>query len=40
MGLIIGMPYTGPLAMVVLICGFIPLIGHFIGMGGNNPFGN
>jgi len=33
MGLIIGMPYTGPLAMVVLICGFIPLIGHFIGMG-------
>jgi predicted PurR-regulated permease PerM len=33
MGLIIGMPYTGPLAMVVLICGFIPLVGHFIGMG-------
>ena len=33
MGLIIGMPYTGPLAMFVLICGFIPLIGHFIGMG-------
>ena len=33
MGLIISMPYTGPLAMVVLICGFIPLIGHFIGMG-------
>ena len=32
MGLIIGMPYPGPLAMVVLICGFIPLIGHFIGM--------
>ncbi len=32
MGLIIGMPYTGPLAMVVLICGFIPLVGHFIGM--------
>ena len=32
MGLIIGMPYTGPLAMFVLICGFIPLIGHFIGM--------
>ena len=33
MGLAIGMPYTGPLAMVVLVCGFIPLIGHFIGMG-------
>ncbi|NBO51425.1 MAG: AI-2E family transporter [Actinobacteria bacterium] len=33
MGLIISMPYSGPLAMVVLICGFIPLIGHFIGMG-------
>ena len=32
MGLIIGMPYPGPLAMVVLICGFIPLVGHFIGM--------
>jgi predicted PurR-regulated permease PerM len=32
MGLIISMPYTGPLAMFVLICGFIPLIGHFIGM--------
>jgi predicted PurR-regulated permease PerM len=33
MGLIIGMPYSGPLAMFVLICGFIPLVGHFIGMG-------
>ena len=33
MGLIIGMPYTGPLSMFVLICGFIPLVGHFIGMG-------
>ncbi|CAB4765919.1 unannotated protein [freshwater metagenome] len=33
MGLAIGMPYTGPLAVVVLVCGFIPLIGHFIGMG-------
>ena len=32
MGLVIGMPYPGPLAMVVLICGFIPLVGHFIGM--------
>ena len=32
MGLIVGMPYLGPLAMVVLICGFIPLVGHFIGM--------
>ena len=32
MGLIIGMPYPGPLAMLVLICGFIPLVGHFIGM--------
>jgi predicted PurR-regulated permease PerM len=32
MGLIVGMPYPGPLAMVVLICGFIPLVGHFIGM--------
>mgnify|MGYP000843865713 CR=1 FL=1 len=31
MGLTIGMPYPGPLAMVVLVCGFIPLIGHFIG---------
>ena len=31
-GLTIGMPYPGPLAMVVLVCGFIPLIGHFIGM--------
>ena len=32
MGLIIGMPYTAPIAMVVLVCGFIPLVGHFIGM--------
>jgi predicted PurR-regulated permease PerM len=32
MGLAIGMPYTGPLSMLVLVCGFIPLIGHFIGM--------
>jgi predicted PurR-regulated permease PerM len=32
MGLIIGMPYTAPLAMLVLVCGFIPLVGHFIGM--------
>jgi predicted PurR-regulated permease PerM len=32
LGLLINMPYTGPLAMVVLVCGFIPLIGHFIGM--------
>jgi predicted PurR-regulated permease PerM len=32
MGLIIGIPYTAPLAMVVLVCGFIPLVGHFIGM--------
>ena len=32
MGLTIDMPYPGPLAMVVLICGFIPLVGHFIGM--------
>ena len=32
MGLIVGMPYPGPLAMVVLICGFTPLVGHFIGM--------
>ena len=32
MGLIIGMPYSGPLAVIVLVCGFIPLIGHFIGM--------
>jgi predicted PurR-regulated permease PerM len=32
MGLIIGMPYAGPLAVIVLVCGFIPLIGHFIGM--------
>jgi predicted PurR-regulated permease PerM len=32
MGLVIGMPYPGTLAMVVLICGFIPLVGHFIGM--------
>lgn len=32
MGLIIGMPYTGPLSLFVLICGFIPLVGHFIGM--------
>jgi predicted PurR-regulated permease PerM len=32
MGLVIGMTYPGPLAMVVLICGFIPLVGHFIGM--------
>ena len=32
MGLLIGMPYPGPLAMVVLLCGFIPLVGHFIGM--------
>jgi predicted PurR-regulated permease PerM len=32
MGLTIGMPYPAPLAMVVLVCGFIPLVGHFIGM--------
>jgi predicted PurR-regulated permease PerM len=32
MGLLIGMPYAGPLAVIVLVCGFIPLIGHFIGM--------
>lgn len=32
MGLIVGLPYPAPLAMLVLICGFIPLIGHFIGM--------
>jgi predicted PurR-regulated permease PerM len=32
MGLIIGMPYAGPLAIIVLVCGFIPLVGHFIGM--------
>ena len=32
LGMIINMPYSGPLAMVVLVCGFIPLIGHFIGM--------
>ena len=32
LGLIIKMPYSGPLAMVVLVCGFIPLVGHFIGM--------
>jgi predicted PurR-regulated permease PerM len=32
LGLVIKMPYSGPLAMVVLVCGFIPLIGHFIGM--------
>jgi predicted PurR-regulated permease PerM len=32
MGLIIGMPYAGPLAVIVLVCGFIPLVGHFIGM--------
>jgi predicted PurR-regulated permease PerM len=31
-GLIIGMPYAGPLAVIVLVCGFIPLVGHFIGM--------
>jgi predicted PurR-regulated permease PerM len=32
MGLIIGMPYAGSLAVIVLVCGFIPLVGHFIGM--------
>ncbi len=32
MGLIIGMPYPGPLAMVVLIRGFFPLVGQFFGM--------
>jgi predicted PurR-regulated permease PerM len=32
LGLIIGMPYAGPLAVIVLVCGFIPLVGHFIGM--------
>jgi predicted PurR-regulated permease PerM len=32
MGLIIGMPYSGSLAVIVLVCGFIPLVGHFIGM--------
>ncbi len=30
-GLIIGMPYTPALALLVFICGLIPLVGHILG---------
>ena len=30
---VLGIPYATALGVIVLICGFIPLIGHFIGMG-------
>lgn len=32
LGIILGLPYKTALAMLVLICGLIPLIGHFLGI--------
>jgi predicted PurR-regulated permease PerM len=32
LGLILDLPYKSALALVVFVCGLIPLIGHFIGM--------
>jgi len=32
LGLVLDLPYKGALALVVFVCGLIPLIGHFIGM--------
>jgi predicted PurR-regulated permease PerM len=32
LGLVLNLPYKGALALVVFVCGLIPLIGHFIGM--------
>lgn len=32
LGLSLNLPYKGALALVVFVCGLIPLIGHFIGM--------
>lgn len=32
LGLTLNLPYKGALALVVFVCGLIPLIGHFIGM--------
>ena len=32
LGLSLDLPYKGALALVVFVCGLIPLIGHFIGM--------
>ncbi|CAB4732477.1 MAG: AI-2E family transporter [Actinobacteria bacterium] len=32
LGLVLNLPYKSALALVVFVCGLIPLIGHFIGM--------
>jgi predicted PurR-regulated permease PerM len=32
LGLVLNLPYKGALALVVFVCGLIPLVGHFIGM--------
>ena len=32
LGLVLDLPYKSALALVVFVCGLIPLIGHFIGM--------
>ena len=32
LGLVLELPYKSALALVVFVCGLIPLIGHFIGM--------
>jgi predicted PurR-regulated permease PerM len=32
LGFSLDLPYKGALALVVFVCGLIPLIGHFIGM--------
>jgi len=32
LGLSLDLPYKGALALVVFVCGLIPLVGHFIGM--------
>jgi predicted PurR-regulated permease PerM len=32
LGLALDLPYKGALALVVFVCGLIPLVGHFIGM--------
>lgn len=32
LALILGLPYSAALAMIVLFCGLIPLVGHFLGI--------
>jgi predicted PurR-regulated permease PerM len=32
LGLVLDLPYKSALALVVFVCGLIPLVGHFIGM--------